>query len=439
MLSQVKTFSYPNGEIQRAQAVRLDRWDELDFLTLSYEEPAFKGFCDIYRRFLVPACPWLFGHMILFRLPQKTDLPKESRKYGAVTDELTAAAILLEKGVKIIGGKPRFFDDAAKKLYLELENQGCLQIVSGKLPITTVIPVGDLPGFLSNAETDARLKINAHFFIMDRFDCATVFDHVGAPIGLCVKDGLVSNPPLYGREALLVKKDGSIEVRPLDITDLTISIGGKIQSGRIYTRPKGIATPADSRKKLVIVGNKVVAVKQRGSAPIPASGFVLAVSESNAKPGDIVTYQGLEKVAFGLQIGNSILKNGVKTKEFISKFYNIRGFEPIPYPPSLYPVNMDKTRAARTAIGADRQGRPMLLWAEGKGKCDYFPGKDSCGATLDELAEICADMGMHTAVNMDGGGSAQILLHNRRQLLICDRHPDRSEAERAIPIALIVK
>jgi len=152
-----------------------------------------------------------------------------------------------------------------------------------------------------------------------------------------------------------------------------------------------------------------------------------------------VTYRGLEDVTFGLQIGNSVLKNGVKTEEFISKFYNIRALEPIPYPPSLYPVNMDKVRAARTAIGADAKGRPMLLWAEGKGKCAYVPGKYSCGATLQELADICADMGMHTAVNMDGGGSAQILIHNRRSLQICDRHPDRTEAERAIPIALIVE
>lgn len=439
MLSQVKTFAYPNGEIQRAQAVRLDSWDELDFLTLSYEDPAFEGFCNIYRRFLVPQCPWLFGNMVMFRLPQQTDLPKESEKYGCVADELTAAAILLQKGVRIQGGKPNFSDDTAKKLYQELEEQGCLQIVSGKLPITTIIPVGNLPGFLSNTAQDARLKINAHFFIMDRFDCATVFDHIGAPIGLCVKDGVVSNPPLYGREALLVKKDGSITVAPLDIADLTIAISGNVLEGTIYTRPKRIKTPNDSRKKLVIVGNRVVAVKERGSAPVPASGFVLAVAESNARPGDIVTYRGLEDVTFGLQIGNSILKNGVKTKEFISKFYNIRALEPIPYPPSLYPVNMEKTRAARTAIGADEKGRPMLLWAEGKGKCEYIPGKDSCGATLDELADICADMGMHTSVNMDGGGSAQILLHNRRHLLICDRHPDRSEAERAIPIALIVK
>ena len=439
MLSQVKTFTYPNGEIQRAQAVRLNSWDELDFLTLSYEDPAFEGFCNIYRRFLVPQCPWLFGNMVLFRLPHQVELPKESKKYGAVADDLTAAAILLEKGVKIHGGKPSFSDDAAKKLYLELEERGCLQIVSGKLPITTIIPVGALPGFLSKTEENARLKINAHFFIMDRFDCATVFDHIGTPIGLSVKDGVVTNPPLYGREALLVKKDGSITVKPLDITDLTVEIGGKVQSGRIYTRPKGIKTPHDGSKKLVIVGNKVVAVKERGSASIPASGFVLAVTESKAKPGDAVTYRGLEDVTFGLQIGNSILKNGGKTEEFISKFYNIRALQPIPYPPSLYPVNMDKTRAARTAIGADAEGRPMLLWAEGKGKCEYIPGKDSCGATLDELAAICADMGLHTAVNMDGGGSAQILLRNRRSLLICDRHPDRSEAERAIPIALIVK
>ena len=118
----------------------------------------------------MPKCPWLFGNMILFRLPHAVELPKESEKYGRVADELTAAAMLLKKGVKICRGKPKFSDEAAKSLYLELEKQGCLQIVSGKLPITTVIPVGSLPGFLSNAEKDARLKINAHFFIMDRFE-----------------------------------------------------------------------------------------------------------------------------------------------------------------------------------------------------------------------------------------------------------------------------
>ena len=81
----------------------------------------------------------------------------------------------------------------------------------------------------------------------------------------------------------------------------------------------------------------------------------------------------------------------------------------------------------------------MLLWAEGAAKFGYVPGQGSCGASLKEMAEICADVGMVNAVNLDGGGSAQILLRNRRSLKISDRNPDTSEAERPVPLGLMIR
>ena len=82
----------------------------------------------------------------------------------------------------------------------------------------------------------------------------------------------------------------------------------------------------------------------------------------------------------------------------------------------------------------------MLLWAEGVGKLGYTKGQDSCGASLSEMAEICSEVGMVNAVNLDGGGSAQILLENRRSLLISDRkRTDHSEAERPVPLGLVVR
>ena len=43
-------------------------------------------------------------------------------------------------------------------------------------------------------------------------------------------------------------------------------------------------------------------------------------------------------------------------------------------------------------------------------------------------------------MNLDGGGSAQILLNNRRSLEISDRNrEDHSQAERPIPLGLIVR
>ena len=82
----------------------------------------------------------------------------------------------------------------------------------------------------------------------------------------------------------------------------------------------------------------------------------------------------------------------------------------------------------------------MILWAEGAAKFGYVPGKGSCGASLSEMSHLCSEMGMVNAVNLDGGGSAQILLHNERSLEISDRNRrDCSEAERPVPLGLIVR
>ena len=447
MRSEIKTFSYPSGDIQRVQLVRLENWQQLEFLKLNYASQALNCFADIYRRYLVPACPWLFGNMVMFHLPEdmKGRFSFASPKYGALSDDLTAAAAALEQGVRFRGKTPKFADAEIADFWNELVRRGELQVVRGKLPITTVIPVGDAPGYLTEAEPDARLKVNSSFFIMDRFDCATVYDHVGTHLGLCVKDGVVENPPLFCREALLVKRDGTVSIESPDLRQMEIEINGAVfrhgANAILYSRPERSRTPRCDGKKLVIIGRRVAAVHMGSSVPIPASGFVLRVDETcSVNPGDMVTYRGMEDVQFGIQVGNSIVKNGVRTERFISRFYNIRHLEPVPFPPSLYPMDFRRARAARIALGADKNGTPMLLWAEGAAKLGHVPGQGSCGASLSEMADICSELGMVNAVNLDGGGSAQILLGGKRSLKISDRNPgDYSEAERPVPIGLMVK
>ena len=428
---EIKTYSYPDGEIQRVQIARLKGWAQLEFFRPAPTPQALDKFADIYRRHLVPACPWLFGKMVLFRLPEDVEIPM-----GDFADREIAAAALLRKGVTMFGKTPVFHSAAAKGLWQTLESSDCIRIVRGKLPLTQIIPVGNLCGYLTEAE-DAALTVNASFFIMDKFDCATVFDKIGTPLGLLVKDGVVENPPLFGREALLVRKDGSVTVEPVAVTELEI-LGKTYRIGenaRLYSRPERSHTPISGGKKLVIVGTKVVAVQERGAVAIPASGFVLQ-AECPAKPGDSVAYPGFADIAFGIQVGNSILRGGEKTGKFLSRFYNIYHLQPVPFPPSLYPMDFHKSRAARIALGAGADGKPILLWAEGAAKIGHAPGKDSRGATLSDMAEFCADAGMVNAVNLDGGGSAQMLVAGKRALQLSDRDPEtHAETERPVPFA----
>ncbi len=468
MKSEVKVFDRGNGEIQRVQVVSWDDWSQIDFLylkqaTIEQQKRALKCFYDIYRNFLIPSKPWIFPQMVMFVLPEDDEMMDvlvecakagmkddgesvyyASEKYGNVSDPLTIATILLQEGIRIKKGQVHFQNAQAKRLYQELEKRGCAHIVCGKFPMTKVIPVGRYAGYLSQAEETAKLKANAHFFIMDPFDCATVYDHIGTPFGLCVKDGVVENPPLFHREALMIEKEGASYISSKDVEELIIEIDGKTyvsgKNASVYSRPKHAKTPDDNRVKVIIVGRQVVAVKRSGSVPVPAAGFVLSIKGGKIDPGDLVTYHGLKDVQFGIQVGNSIIRKGVKTQKLISRFYNIYKLERTPYPPCLFPLDFENARAARMAIGADAEGKPVLFWAEGAGKLRYVPGEDSTGASLTEMAEIAEALGLRNAVNLDGGGSAQILLDGVKALHISDRNTeDNSDAERLVPLGLVVR
>lgn len=452
MKSEVKIFQRENNEIQRVHVVRWDDWSKLDFLRLKPESTqqqidALKCFRDIYQNYLVPACPWIFKQMVMFTLPDDVEVADTytSKKYGEVSDRLTIASILLEKGVKIKKGQPVFLEPSAEQLWKELEKRECVYIISGKLPMTQIIPVGKNVGYLSQTEPDAQLKVNANFFIMDPIDCATIYDQVGEPFGLCIKDGVIMQPPLFNREALMIEKDGGVYIINSDVTRFEIEVGGKRykheENAIIYTRPEYKKAPRGKGISLVIIGRRVVAVKRSGSVEIPASGFVMRVSKDcNVRPGDEVTYCGMRGVAVGIQVGNSVIYRCHKTETFLSRFYNLYHLESVPFPPSLYPMDFKKARAARVALGADIYGKPVLFWVEGKGKLGYTPGVDSTGASLSEMADIAAELGVADAINLDGGGSAQMIINGTRALRISDRNvADNSDAERLIPMGLMIK
>lgn len=442
MDTQIRIISHDDGEIQRTQIVRPGSWAELEHLYPEFTEDVFPRFCNIYQRYLIPSCPWIFGNILLFYIPEDMVIPFPC---DDVANPLTAVAAVFRRDIKIIGSRTFFRTKQTKIFYQALQERGCTQIVKGKLPFTQIIPVERAAGFLSGTEPNAQMKVNSSFFIMDPFDCATVYDHIGIRIGLGVKNGVVENPPLYCREALLVKYDGSVSITSLDIRDLPIRIGAQTfihgENATVYTRPERAKTPAGKGIRLVIIGSKVAAVASSGSVPIPASGFVLCPhTDCHASPGDSVRYAGMENVLFGIQAGNSIIRDGKATNTFLSQFYNIRALERIPFPPSLYPMNFHKSRAARIALGADADGKPILVWAEGAAKLGHVPGQDSCGATLADMAHICAEAGMVNGINLDGGGSAQLLLRGKRTLHISDRDPENfSDVERPVPAGLMIR
>ena len=75
MTSEIRIFQRENGEVQRIHLVRPASWQELEFLCPTPSETAFDSFYRIYRQFLVPAAPWVFGNLVMFRLPEDLRIP----------------------------------------------------------------------------------------------------------------------------------------------------------------------------------------------------------------------------------------------------------------------------------------------------------------------------------------------------------------------------
>jgi len=440
---EILCFPAGGDEVQRLQRVELEGWN-LQFLQPGYSTENFGRVCDLYEKYLIPACPWVFGQLVLFRLPEGETPVYTGRRYGTLAGAERNAAAILREGVSLRGGRPVFRTAAVRALWKRIEEKGELRIIRGKLPNTQLIPVGRLPGLLSECEKGASLKVNASFFIMDPFDCATVYDVLGTPFGCCIKDGVCLQPPLFGREMLAVGKNGSVRIEQPALTGLSVQLGGSVyrhgKNARFYERPHYTRTPHRGTD-YVIIGREVVAVKEGGGTAVPAGGFVLHTpGKAEHSAGTEVSYGGTEQIAFGIQAGNSVIKDGKPTAGFTSKFFNIRRPLSLPYPPSLYPMDFEKARAPRIVLGADRAGKPVLVWVEGAGKFGHVAGEEGCGASLKELGTLCSQLGLHQAVNLDGGGSAQLLLEGKRALRLSDRDAETfAQRERAVPLGLMLK
>ncbi|MCR5138078.1 MAG: hypothetical protein K6C12_13510, partial [Oscillospiraceae bacterium] len=147
MNSILKEYRYPNGELQKVQAVRLDSWEQLDFVRPPITREALEHIASIYRDFFMAVAPAVFGMMYVFHIPEDMELPFEMGEMG---DRHAAAKRFLKKKGRTREGKA-FLD--------RLEKAGWLYVVKGKNPFYRMYMPYDGCGFLSG--TGARVKVNA--------------------------------------------------------------------------------------------------------------------------------------------------------------------------------------------------------------------------------------------------------------------------------------
>ena len=447
--SKIDTIRYENGEMQRFQVVSGFAWNDLEFVQPPFSKEAFDELCRMYKIFVIPKHHEMYGAVLAFHLPDDMKSPFSSdTDEGVVFDRQLAASIGLRKLVREgkirRSGESLLIDDAKAKAFLdELEKRGWMSIAYGdKTDVVSILPVGEDLGYMSQVSPRPQFICNAHFFQMDVFDSDSPYDLFGTPYGMTVKNGIMIQPPLNGREALVVDMDGKVKITRPDVRNISMQIQGVTfkhgENCTIYRRPDTRQTPEEEGLDIVIVGDEVVSFHKGGGVFIPEGGFVLHTKEELSVEPSPVVYLGFDNCLFAIQVGSSSVKDGEVMKGFESPFYNIYK-DSVPFPPTLYPLSYEKDRAPRMAICSDKDGDPVIVWAEGCSKLYYQFGKESCGASLLELGNYCASIGLVNALNLDGGGSSEIFLNGKLMMHVSDRHADNSDAERPVPMGLLIR
>lgn len=445
MKSEIFTYKYENNEIQNVQMVTLDSFDELNILKPIYNKEAYFRLCKLYDTYITKKFGFILGKIILFTLDVDEEIPFEfyDEQYGQIYDPYVATKIAFTKNIRIKNNKLYFLDSKVKEFYEKLEKKNNVFFTSGKRNYLSILPVSRNLGFLSENKKECKLRVNSSFFTMDMLDANTVYDKIGLPFGLNIKNGNIYYPPLFDREALLVDENNKINIRNVSIKEVKVLIDNKQyinkENALFFDRLDGYKTPKKGND-IVIVDNKIVAYKKGGNTKIPSSGFIVKVKEDIEIIDKEVKYRGFENIRFGLQVGNSVVVNNELTDFFKSKFYNYLNilFKPS-FPPSMYPLDFDKDKAPRIVLG-EKDNKPVILWFEGQGKFIKEGSKESVGASLKEVKEIVKDLGIRNGINLDGGGSALILIDNQKLLKVSDRDEKSfEEIERAIGLGLYVE
>lgn len=168
----------------------------------------------------------------------------------------------------------------------------------------------------------------------------------------------------------------------------------------IYTSAYGATTRTNNYGTEYVVTEGRISEISPGNTPIPANGFVLSahgLSEralASLQVGDSPEInQRMEpawsNIRLAVGAGPQLVKDGAvylttKTEGFGS---DVAG-----------------GRAPRTALGVNGQGRLLLVVVDGR-----QPGH-SVGMTLVELARLMQDLGAQHALNLDGGGSTEMVV-----------------------------
>jgi hypothetical protein len=283
-------------------------------------------------------------------------------------------------------------------------------------PIVAPEGVAALAPLTSIAEkSGVRAAINAGFF-------AVSGRNQGSPIGVLRIGGVLVNTPYQGRTCLGWSRSDRVtgvraafgevtwsgQVR-LDEGWLSIDSLNRFVSGNVVTLYNpfyGKPTPSGRQVTEVLVeAGRCVYVTEGGGTIIEPGCYVLAGYGTNAallarllQPGDVVRIDSVFNDGDPLW---SDMVNIVQAGPYLIRNGEIR------IDPEGFGTSILNLRHPRSVIGLTEGGKWIMFAGDGR------DGMHSAGFTLQEAADILKAKGVAYALNLDGGGSTELLAGGR--------------------------
>lgn len=255
----------------------------------------------------------------------------------------------------------------------------------------------------------------------------------GSIIGLLKIDGEIASTPELPRTALGILPTGDLFIDQVSYEGKIELPGGKTAAIQAVNRERGenelvlyngLYAPATGCNQhgmeYIIVNDKVTAINT-GNSPIPPDGVVLSAHGTAARPlaglkvGDTVTVRQTlgsewDKTQHALGAGPMLIKNN-------SVFLTTKMEE--------FGPDVAGGRAPRTAIGLKDDGHILAVVVDGR-------QDSSIGMSLLELALFMQELGARDAMNLDGGGSSEMVIQGK----IVNKPSDKRE--RRVGNALVI-
>lgn len=326
---------------------------------------------------------------------------------------------------------------------------------------------------------DLPVVFNASFFLFESEDHKNPYSLLGEHYNLWLHEEKIKSPPLYNRTAFMRSRAGFWQLKRLSLQDMGIDLAGKSfaldkfflnpadpdADYVLYNRCFGVERFGHTIKytpekpgsfHYIIVGDRVLGCAEGGGAPIPQNGFVLALPREEIKPagafGERLDYHFLsgEKYTEGIQNGPALLKEGknlvekdiLSEEEFFPSHISCRK-DDCGVVPTDFAYDVDKTRAARLMLGITRKNELGIIAVEGQSLAVESAGNGmSDGATLAEMAGLAQERNYRCALNLDGGGSTNLLfdcqpLIERAAVMGSDRRGNGGE--RMVPVVGVIE